>query len=235
MAFRLRAHRSSASGSLNLTFKRAIQCVDRIGAAADPRFVDFIVMAFVSLLQIGEFRSMGAFLPRAMQFARRQGRRDKVCAVLCHMGMLSWFEGRYAEGQIQCEEALEIATDFGSVPLVFGAKLMLAGELHGIGNVTRAIALLMELQGHAERQTHDRSLGDPLYSRLCRSKLSVLVPGGGGALRRGPSAWRAGSRDRQGRSRTLFRGALAPWHGPEFHKVEPRSRRGRICSNAQTL
>jgi class 3 adenylate cyclase/tetratricopeptide (TPR) repeat protein len=141
----LRAHRSSASGSLNLTFKRAMQCAERVGAVAETRFVDFIVMAFAPLLQVGEFRSMSAFLPRAMELARRQSRRDKVCAVLCHMGMLSWFEGRYAEGRVQCEDALEIATDLGSLPLIFGSKLMLASVLHGMGEMACAIALLLEL------------------------------------------------------------------------------------------
>ena len=103
-------------------------------------------MAFAPLLQMGEFKSLSACLPRAMQLARDQNRRDKVCILLCHMGMLSWFEGRYAEGQAQCEEALEIATGLGSLPLVFGAKLMLVSNLHGIGDMTLAIALLLQMR-----------------------------------------------------------------------------------------
>jgi class 3 adenylate cyclase/tetratricopeptide (TPR) repeat protein len=155
----LRARRSSASGSLSLTFRRAIQCTDRMGASAESRFVDFVTMAFAPLLQTGEFKSLGACLPRAMELAREQKRGDKVCILLCHMGMLSWFEGRYAEGRVQCEEALEIATDLGSLPLIFGAKLMLVSVLHGIGDMRLAIALLLELRDTLSGKLETARLG----------------------------------------------------------------------------
>jgi class 3 adenylate cyclase/tetratricopeptide (TPR) repeat protein len=142
----LRARRGSASGSLFLIFQRAMQCVERIGEPAEARFVDFVLMAFAQLLQIGEFSKMKPYLPRALQLAQRENRPDRVCAALCHMGMVSWFEGRYVDGLEQTERALEIANSLGNPPLIFAAKFMLASVLHGMGEVGRAIDLQLELR-----------------------------------------------------------------------------------------
>ena len=56
----LNARRTSASGSLYLTFKRAMTCIERVGEPAEAKFVDFVLMAFGSLAQIGEFRSLAS-------------------------------------------------------------------------------------------------------------------------------------------------------------------------------
>lgn len=141
----LNARRTSASGSLLLTFKRAIACIERIGEPAEAKFVDFVLMAFGSLVQLGEFRSLGAYLPRALELARKQDRKGKVCAALCHMGLASWFDARYAEGRDQSERALEIAVDLKSLPLIFAAKFNLASAFYGLGALDRAIALQREL------------------------------------------------------------------------------------------
>ena len=141
----LNARRASASGSLYLTFKRAMTCIERVGEPAEAKFVDFVLMAFGSLAQIGEFRSLGVYLPRALELARKQNRRDKVCAALCHMGLVSWFEARYAEGRGQSEQALEIASELNSLPLIFAAKFTLAGALYGLGALDSAITLQREL------------------------------------------------------------------------------------------
>ena len=141
----LNARRSSASGSLYLTFKRAMTCTERIGEPAEAQFVDFVLMAFGSLAQIGEFRSLGVYLPRALELARKQNRKGKVCAALCHMALVGWFEARYAEEQDHSRQALEIATELNSLPLIFAAKFTLAGALYGLGKLDSAIALQREL------------------------------------------------------------------------------------------
>jgi class 3 adenylate cyclase/tetratricopeptide (TPR) repeat protein len=141
----LQARRSSANGSLFLIFQRAMQCVDRIGEPAEARFVDFVLMAFAQLLQIGEFTKMNPYLPRALELAERQNRQDKVCVALHHMAMVNWFEGRYADGREQSEKALKIAHALGNLPLVIATKSMLASALFGTADVTRAIALQREV------------------------------------------------------------------------------------------
>ena len=141
----LNARRSSASGSLYLTFKRAMTCIERVGEPAEAQFVDFVLMAFGSLAQIGEFRSLGVYLPRALELARKQNRKGKVCAALCHMALVGWFEARYAEERDHSRQALEIATELDSLPLIFAAKFTLAGALYGLGKLDSAIALQREL------------------------------------------------------------------------------------------
>lgn len=142
----LRARRSSASGSLFLIFQRAMECVERVGEPAERRFVDFVLMAFAQLLNIGEFSKMNPYLPRALELAQRQHRPDKVCAALCHMGLISWFQGRYDDCREQNERALAIATELDNLPLRFGAKFMLACALYGTGEIRRAIEMQAELR-----------------------------------------------------------------------------------------
>jgi class 3 adenylate cyclase/tetratricopeptide (TPR) repeat protein len=141
----LRARRHSASGSLDLMFRRAMRLVDLIGEAAESRFVDFVLMAYDPLQQLGQFRTMNSYLPRVILLAQKQGRKDGVCAALCHMSMTSWFDGRYSESLEQSEKALTTAAEINSLPLIFAAKFMLASALHGMGNMVRAIDLQREL------------------------------------------------------------------------------------------
>jgi class 3 adenylate cyclase/tetratricopeptide (TPR) repeat protein len=155
----LRARRSSANGSLFLIFQRAMACIERVGQPADQRLVDFVLMAFTQLLQIGEFTKMKPYLPRALELADRQNRRDRVCAALCNMGTVSWFEGRYEESREQCERALAIAEGLGSLPLTFAAKFMLASALWGMAEMERAIALLFELGKTFSGQLENARLG----------------------------------------------------------------------------
>jgi len=118
-----------------------------------------VTMAFGSLAQIGEFRSLSVYLPRAMELAQKQNRKDKVCAVLCQMGLVSWFEARYEEGREQSERALEIANGLGSLPLIFAAKFNLASALWGIADITKAIALQRELCGTLSGKLESVRLG----------------------------------------------------------------------------
>ena len=47
-----------------------MKCIERIGEPAERRFVDFVLMAFAQLLQIGEFSKMNPYLPRALELAQ---------------------------------------------------------------------------------------------------------------------------------------------------------------------
>jgi tetratricopeptide (TPR) repeat protein len=140
-----RAFKSSANRSLNLIFERAMDCIARIGAPAEPRYVDFVLMACAMLLQAGEFAAVNAYLPRAMRLAREQNRPAKVCTALCHLAMLCWFEGRYTEGLKHAEDALHMARSLDSPPKIFAAQVMLTNILMGMGQVDRAIALERDL------------------------------------------------------------------------------------------
>ncbi len=94
----LEARRSAAAASLGLIFDRALQVIGRIGAAAEDRYVDFVLMAFASMVQLGEFDKVNLHLPRVMELVRRSDRPALISSTLSQLGMICWFEGRYEEG-----------------------------------------------------------------------------------------------------------------------------------------
>ena len=135
----LEARRSSATTSLNLIFDRAIELVGRIGDAAEERYVGFVLKAFAAIIMLGEFDKMNTHLPRVMEVVRRLGRPDLICNTLSQTAMICWFEGRYEEGLRASVEGLALARQLRSPALVFGTQLMLANNLHGMGQVHRAV------------------------------------------------------------------------------------------------
>jgi class 3 adenylate cyclase/tetratricopeptide (TPR) repeat protein len=172
----LQARRSSAISSLYLLFERAMRCIERIGEPAEPRFVDFTLMVFAQMLQIGEFTRMNAYLPRTMELAEKQNRPDKVCAALCHMAMVCWFEGRYAEALRYGETASAMARAQEHVPLIFASQLMVANALHGMGAMERAIALLGELCEMLTGELRTARLGaTAIPSSMARGFMSWFV------------------------------------------------------------
>ena len=103
----LEARRNSAATSLSLIFDRALSLVASLGEVAEEKYVDFVLMSFASMLQLGEFDKMSTHLARTMELAQRQGRAAQVCAAQAHLGMICWFEGRYEEGLLVTSEGLE--------------------------------------------------------------------------------------------------------------------------------
>ncbi len=141
----LEARRSSAAVSLNLIFDQALQVMSRMGEAAESKYVDFVLMAFASMLQLGEFEKMKEHLPRTMELARRHGRPHQVCSLHSQLGMIYWFEGRYEEGLRITREGLEMARDLNAPALIFSNQLMMATVLHGMGQMDPAIESLRKL------------------------------------------------------------------------------------------
>jgi class 3 adenylate cyclase/tetratricopeptide (TPR) repeat protein len=172
----LRANRSSAPRSLFLIFEQAMRHIERIGEPADARFVDFVLMAFTQLTHIGEIVRMKPYLPRALELARNQQRQDKVCVALCHMGLVSWFEGTFTEGIEATGQALQIAESLNSLPLSFAAKFLLASSVFGTGDVERAIALLVEMSQTFSGELETARLGaGAIPGSVVRSYLSWFL------------------------------------------------------------
>lgn len=141
----IEARDHSAAASLSSILDRALELIARIGPAADQKFIDFVLMASASMLQLGEFAKMNALLPRTMELSQQQGRPDKVCGTMSQLAMVCWFEGRYAEGLEVSERALAMAIDLDALPLIYSTKLMVTNNLHGLGLMHRAIAVQHEL------------------------------------------------------------------------------------------
>ncbi len=139
------ARRQSARQSMKLIFDQAMALTARAPAGAEHRFVDFVLLAFESMHQIGEFERMMPLLRRTVDLTRAAGQREKVCTALSHLAMAHWLDALYGEGVAYAEEALEIAKALDHLPLRYYAQHNLAALLHVTGNVDRAVALMGEL------------------------------------------------------------------------------------------
>jgi class 3 adenylate cyclase/tetratricopeptide (TPR) repeat protein len=156
----LEARRNSAASSLNLIFDRALKLIERLGEVAEVKYVDFVLLSFTSMVQLGEFKKMN-HLVRAMELARRQGRIAQVCGAQSQLGMICWFEGRYEEGLQVTSEGLRTARALGAPALIFSNQLMMANVLHGMGQVNRAISVLQELAEMLTGELETARLGAP--------------------------------------------------------------------------
>jgi class 3 adenylate cyclase/tetratricopeptide (TPR) repeat protein len=154
----IEARRSSADASINRLFERSLVLADRIGAAAEDMYVAFVLMAFASMLQLGEFEKMNRHLPRTVELARRRGRPGQISSALSQLAMICWFDGRYAEGLGAAEEGLELARSLKSPALIYSNQLMIANLLNGMGHNARALAVLDEL--------NDMLIGKLEFARL---------------------------------------------------------------------
>jgi len=154
----LEARRNSAAASLSLLFDRAIALIETMGAAGEPNYVEFVLMAFASMVQLGEFDKVNLHLPRVMELARRSEQPALISNTLSQLGMICWFEGRYEEGLRATEEGLAIARAIESPALIFSNQIMQTNILHDMGDVARAIA--------EERELCDMLTGDLETARL---------------------------------------------------------------------
>ena len=95
--------------------------------------------------------------------------------------MVGWFEARYAEERDQAQQALAIATELNSLPLIFAAKFNLAGSLYGLGALHSAIALLRELCALLSGELATARLGAAgIPGSMVRSYLCFFLTEAGG-------------------------------------------------------
>ena len=155
------ARRNAAASSLSLIYDRALKLIERLGAAAEEKYVDFGLMSFASMLQLGEFDKVNMHMPRIMELARRQGRAAQVCGAQSQLGMIYWFEGRYEEALRITSEGLITARALGSPALIFSNQAIMANVLYGMGHVDRAIAAMDELNEMLTGKLETARLGTP--------------------------------------------------------------------------
>jgi class 3 adenylate cyclase/tetratricopeptide (TPR) repeat protein len=173
----LEARRKSATASLDLIFDRAVGLIERIGPPAEGTYVDFVLMACASLVQLGEFEKMNPHLTRTLELSRRHERPDRVCSAMAHLGMICWFEGRYSEGLEVAEDGLRMARAMGSPPLIFAHQLMVANILHDAGQLDRAIEVERELCDFLTGELETARLGAPAIPRsMALSFLGWFMP-----------------------------------------------------------
>jgi class 3 adenylate cyclase/tetratricopeptide (TPR) repeat protein len=155
------ARRNAAASSLSLIYDWALQLIERLGEAAEERYVDFGRMSFASMLQLGEFNKVKLHLPRTMELAQRQGRAAELCSVQSQLGIVYWFEGRYEEALQITSEGLRTARALGSPALILSNQIAMANVLYGMGQVDRAIAAMDELNEMLTGELETARLGTP--------------------------------------------------------------------------
>jgi len=155
------ARRNAAASSISLIYDRALRLIERLGKAAEEKYVDFGRMCFASMLQLGEFDKVNMHLPHTMELAQRQGRAAQVCSVQSQLGMIYWFEGRYEEGLQVTAEGLRTARALGSPALIFSNQTVMANVLFAMGDIDRAIAEMDELNELLVGQLETARLGTP--------------------------------------------------------------------------
>ena len=155
------ARRNAAASSLSLIYDRALKLIERLGEAAEEKYVDFGRMSFASMLQLGEFDKVNMHLPRTMELARHQGRAAELCSVQSQLGMIYWFEGRYEEALQITSEGLRTARALGSPAQTFSNQTVMANVLYGMGHVDRAIAAMDELNEMLTGELETARLGTP--------------------------------------------------------------------------
>lgn len=157
----LQARRAAASASLLTIFKRAMACIERNGSKYEDRYVDFVLLSCAALLQIGEFDEMRKAVPKALKITRELQDADKLCGVLSQLGLLQWFESDYKGALDTCSEALALAEQLNSPPLIFAAQLMNSSVLHGLGKVVEAIEMQKNLCDRLRKELASARLGAP--------------------------------------------------------------------------
>ena len=155
------ARRNAAASSLSLIYDRAIKLIERLGSAADDKYVDFGRISFTSMLQLGEFDKVNLHLPRTMELAQRQGKAAQVCSIQSQLGMIRWFEGRYEEALQVTSDGLRTARELGSPALIFSFQTVMANVLFAMGRIDRAIAEMAELDEMLTGELETARLGTP--------------------------------------------------------------------------
>lgn len=136
-----RAVRTSAAFSMDTIFDEAMAVIEKSDKFGEPYFVDFILLAFDSLQQIGKYNKINAYLPKAIELAKQHGRPDKECMGLGHLTTIRWYEGKGTEGIESGTRAKTLADNMQVLPLVFYSHFQLANVYYNFGNLDEAIAL----------------------------------------------------------------------------------------------
>ena len=167
------ASRSWASGSLLLIFESAVACMNRIGPASDNRFVDFVLITYAPLIQLGEFTRMNPHLERALAIAEAGDRPNRYCGMLCQKSTICWFDGRYEEGLEAATKAAAMAEEQESIALQLAAQLMLGNMYWGLARIAEAIDTQKNLVSKLTGELRISKLGAAaLPSALARANIS---------------------------------------------------------------
>jgi len=153
------AIRTSSANSLDMIFDEAMAVVERVGPEADSYYVDLVLMAFDSLQQIGKYKKINKYLPRAIEIARNQNRPDKECLGLGHLTTIRWYEGNGLDGRKSGSQAMALANKIDAPPLIFYTHFQMANVYYNFGELDKAIELQSALVARLTGKLSTAKLG----------------------------------------------------------------------------
>lgn len=170
------AVQASAKRSLDLIFDEAMKLISEMDKSAESKFVDFVLMAFDSMHQIGNIDKIRSFLPRAIELSREQGRQERECMALCHMSTAHWYAGTNDQGRPIARRAFEIAQKLDAMPLIFYTQFTLANVTYNLGDIDEAIYLQSRLAERLSGKLETARLGATLSpASISRSFLAYVL------------------------------------------------------------
>lgn len=125
--------------------RRALTICAELGPAADMREVDFNLLAFDALQQLGAFRDLVAPLERALAISEAVGAKRQICQVTGHLATTYWVLGRYEPAFARATRALAEARATKDLPLASYAQFILGCIQFHRGRIEDAAQLEREL------------------------------------------------------------------------------------------
>jgi class 3 adenylate cyclase/tetratricopeptide (TPR) repeat protein len=135
----------SAVRSVAELARRALSVCEEVGAAADLRAVDFTLVTFDALQQLGAYRELVGPLQSALKVAEALGAKRQVCHVSGHLATTYWVLGRYEEAHALAERALAAARKADDLPLACYAQFMLGCVQFHRGDIEDAVRQQQEV------------------------------------------------------------------------------------------
>lgn len=152
----------SAVRSIAELRRRSLQICEEIGAEADLRAVDFQLLTFDALQQLGAYQELVGQLERALEVALAGGTQRQVCHASGHLATTYWVLGRYDPAYAMAKRALSTAKESNDLPLASYAQFILGCIQFKRGEIEDAVRC-------------ERELSEQLNGRLEKARFGAVA------------------------------------------------------------
>jgi class 3 adenylate cyclase/tetratricopeptide (TPR) repeat protein len=153
---------SSAVRSVAELRRRALAICAELGEAAALREVDFELLCFDAMQQLGAYLELAEPLDRALKVAEIVGSPRRVCQASGHLATTHWVLGHYDRAYAFATQALSTALEAGDLPLASYAQFVLGCIQFKRGRPDEAVRL-------------ERDLSHKLTGKLERARFGAVA------------------------------------------------------------
>ncbi len=139
--------------------RRALNMCEEIGAEADLRAVDFNLLTFDALQQLGACQELVGPLEQALEVALAGGTQRQVCHASSHLATTYWVLGRYDPAYAMAKRALSTATASNDLPLASYAQFILGCIQFKRGQIEDAVRCERELSAQLNGELEKARFG----------------------------------------------------------------------------